>query len=131
MPVHIRTPPPPKLSEKDKSLVPIGVILGLYGGLYGDNGKENGNYYNGLYRVWSAGEAGYATYPTNMPVSSLKEPYASWPTVIHHNDCRKTASTKMAAFCKPPVRSDSPASAIHMLSRCGRRYGDFRLGSGV
>ena len=26
----------------------IRVILGLYG----DNGKENGNYYNGLYRVY-------------------------------------------------------------------------------
>ena len=28
-----------------KIMVPIRVILGLYGG---DNGKENGNYYNGL-----------------------------------------------------------------------------------
>ena len=27
------------------------VILGLYG----DNGKENGNYYNGLYKVWGLG----------------------------------------------------------------------------
>ena len=26
------------------------VILGLYWGSMGDNGKENGNYYNGLYR---------------------------------------------------------------------------------
>ena len=24
------------------------IILGLYWGLYGDNGKENGNYYNNL-----------------------------------------------------------------------------------
>ena len=28
----------------------IGDILGLYLGLYWDNGKENGNYYNGSYR---------------------------------------------------------------------------------
>ena len=27
----------------------IGYILGLYG----ENGKENGNYYNGLYRVYT------------------------------------------------------------------------------
>ena len=27
------------------------VVLGLYG----DNGKENGNYYNGLFRVWGLG----------------------------------------------------------------------------
>ena len=26
-------------------------IFGVIQGLYRDNGKENGNYYNGLYRV--------------------------------------------------------------------------------
>ena len=30
-------------------MVSIRVILGLYWGYMGDNGKENGNYYNGLY----------------------------------------------------------------------------------
>ena len=30
-------------------MIAIGVILGLYWGHMGDNGKENGNYYNGLY----------------------------------------------------------------------------------
>ena len=32
----------------------IGILLGLYWGYVGDNGKENGNYYNGLrdYRVY-------------------------------------------------------------------------------
>ena len=30
-------------------MVPIRVILGLYWGYMGDNGKENGNYYNGFY----------------------------------------------------------------------------------
>ena len=30
-------------------MVPIRVILGLYWGYMGDNGKENGNYYNGLF----------------------------------------------------------------------------------
>ena len=29
---------------------PVRVILGLHCGYMGDNGKENGNYYNGLYR---------------------------------------------------------------------------------
>ena len=29
----------------------IGFILGFIWGLYWDNGKENGNYYNRLYRV--------------------------------------------------------------------------------
>ena len=29
----------------------IGNILGVYG----DNGKENGNYHNGLYRVYTKG----------------------------------------------------------------------------
>ena len=42
----------------------IGFILGLYGGYMGDNGKENGNYYNGLYgwlsKLWSL--FGYPTY---------------------------------------------------------------------
>ena len=28
----------------------IGILLGYILGLYRDNGKENGNYYNGLYR---------------------------------------------------------------------------------
>ena len=28
------------------------VYIGLYWGSMGDNGKENGNYYNGLYRVY-------------------------------------------------------------------------------
>ena len=34
-----------------RSMVPIRVILGLYWGYMGDNGKENGNYYSilGLY----------------------------------------------------------------------------------
>ena len=27
----------------------LGKIVGLYWGCIGDNGKENGNYYNGLY----------------------------------------------------------------------------------
>ena len=30
-------------------MVPIRVLLGLYWGSMGDTGKENGNYYNGLY----------------------------------------------------------------------------------
>ena len=34
-------------------MVPIRVILGLYWGYMGDNGKENGNYYNGLYRDYT------------------------------------------------------------------------------
>ena len=29
----------------------IGIIGYIYWGLYWDNGKENGNYYKGLYRV--------------------------------------------------------------------------------
>ena len=29
--------------------VPIKVILGLHWGYVGDNGKDNGNYYDGLY----------------------------------------------------------------------------------
>ena len=37
-------------------MVPIRVILGLYWGSMGDDGKENGNYYNGFYgwlsKVW-------------------------------------------------------------------------------
>ena len=36
-----------------------GVIGGYISGLYGDNGQQNGNYYNGLYRqgfrVWGVG----------------------------------------------------------------------------
>ena len=32
-----------------KIMVPIREILGLYWGCMGENGKENGNYYNGLY----------------------------------------------------------------------------------
>ena len=32
-----------------KIMVPIRVILGLYWGSMGDNGKEHGNYYNGFY----------------------------------------------------------------------------------
>ena len=44
-----------------KIMVPIKVILGLYWGFMGDNGKENGNYYNGLYgwlsKLWSLFES--------------------------------------------------------------------------
>ena len=30
-------------------MVPNRVLLGLYWGYMGDNGKENGNYYSGFY----------------------------------------------------------------------------------
>ena len=47
-----------RMEKKMETLGIIGIIQGLYRdyieiilGLYGDNGKENGNYYNGLYRV--------------------------------------------------------------------------------
>ena len=33
-----------------QAIIPLGNIRGILG-LYGVNGKENGNYYNGLYRV--------------------------------------------------------------------------------
>ena len=33
----------------------IGYIIRVILGLYGDNGRENGNYHNGLYRVWDCG----------------------------------------------------------------------------
>ena len=45
-------------------MVPIRVILGLYWGYMGENGKENGNYYIGLYgwlsKLWSL--FGYPKY---------------------------------------------------------------------
>ena len=39
------------LEKKRETLGIIGYILGYRLGLYWDNGKENGNYYNGLDRV--------------------------------------------------------------------------------
>ena len=35
----------------DGLTTPIGIILGLYWGYIGDNGKYNGNYYNGYVGV--------------------------------------------------------------------------------
>ena len=38
----------------EKKMETLGPFKGIYRvilGLYGDNGKENGNYYKGLYRV--------------------------------------------------------------------------------
>ena len=34
----------------------IGYILGFYSRLYGENGKEHGNDYNGLYRAFTPRE---------------------------------------------------------------------------
>ena len=38
-------------------VIGIRVLLGLYWGSMGDNGKDNGNYYHGLYgwlsKLWS------------------------------------------------------------------------------
>ena len=48
-----------------KGLGPIRVILGSIGfifGLYGENGKENGNYYNGLYE-WLSKLCSLLGYP--------------------------------------------------------------------
>ena len=47
-----------------KIMVPIRVMLGSYWGYMGDNGKENRNYYHGLYgwlsKLWSL--FGYPKY---------------------------------------------------------------------
>ena len=40
---------PERYQQNKKMLPPVG-FMGILG-LYGDNGKANGNYYNGLYRV--------------------------------------------------------------------------------
>ena len=41
-------------NEKKMETIIMGYIgiIGYILGLYWDNGKENGNYYNGLYRVF-------------------------------------------------------------------------------
>ena len=56
-----------------KIMVPIKGILGFYWGYIGDNGKENGNYYSGLYR----------DYRVYRWLSKLWSPF--WiPLIIRH-----------------------------------------------
>ena len=48
----------------------IGAILGLYWGYMGVNGKENGNCYNGLYRVEVELEIARGTVDVGSPRKS-------------------------------------------------------------
>ena len=43
-------------------------------GLCGENGKEYGNYYNGLYRDWNEGVEGYYYYQTIIVAITITTP---------------------------------------------------------
>ena len=49
-----------------KIMVTIRVTLGLYWGSMGDNGKENGNYYNGLYRGYIGFDIGLCGWSSKL-----------------------------------------------------------------
>ena len=80
---HSQTPSNPRPSTSIiwvvvKIMVPVGAILGLYRGYLGDNGKENGNYYNGLY-AYTARVSPLKRAPTN-PQPLIAERQIHWPS---------------------------------------------------